>query len=64
MSDATHLLDDAATGDRRAAAEAMRRVLVDHARNRDRPERGDRRRFDLDRLTDLAGATGNGAMRG
>jgi RNA polymerase sigma factor (TIGR02999 family) len=41
-----------------AAAEAMRRVLVDHARDRNRLKRGGgRRRVDLDRLTDLAAAT-------
>jgi RNA polymerase sigma factor (TIGR02999 family) len=41
-----------------AASEAMRRVLVDHARDRNRLKRGGgRRRVDLDRLTDLAAAT-------
>jgi RNA polymerase sigma factor (TIGR02999 family) len=41
-----------------AAAEAMRRVLLDHARDRNRLKRGGgRRRVDLDRLTDLAAAT-------
>jgi RNA polymerase sigma factor (TIGR02999 family) len=41
-----------------AAAEAMRRVLVDHARDRNRLKRGGgRRRVDLDRLTHLAAAT-------
>ena len=41
-----------------AAAEAIRRVLVDYARNRNRLKRGGRRRrVDLDRLTDLAAAT-------
>jgi RNA polymerase sigma factor (TIGR02999 family) len=41
-----------------AASEAMRRVLVDHARDRHRLKRGGgRRRVDLDRLTDLAAAT-------
>src|SRR5271155_2707266 len=41
-----------------AAAEAMRRVLVDHARDRNRLKRGGgRRRVDLDQLTDLASAT-------
>ena len=41
-----------------AAAEAMRRVLVDHARDRNRLKRGGgRRRVDLDRLTDLTTAT-------
>jgi RNA polymerase sigma factor (TIGR02999 family) len=41
-----------------AAAEAMRRVLVDHARDRNRLKRGGgRRRVDLDQLTDLAAAT-------
>jgi RNA polymerase sigma factor (TIGR02999 family) len=41
-----------------AAAEAMRRVLVDHARTRGRLKRGGgRRRLDLDRLTDFAAAT-------
>lgn len=39
------------------AAEAMRRVLVDHARNRNRIKRGGgRQRVDLDRLTNLAAA--------
>jgi len=43
-----------------AAAEAMRRVLVDHARNRNRLKRaGGRHRVDLDNLTDLASATDN-----
>ena len=41
-----------------AAAEAMRRVLVDHSRNRARLKRGGgRHRIDLDRLTDPASAT-------
>src|SRR5947207_2201605 len=41
-----------------AAAEAMRRILVDHARARDRLKRGGtRRRADLDHLTGLAAAT-------
>jgi RNA polymerase sigma factor (TIGR02999 family) len=41
-----------------AAAEAMRRILVDHARNRHRVKRGGgRHRVDLDRLTDLVSAT-------
>jgi RNA polymerase sigma factor (TIGR02999 family) len=41
-----------------AAAEAMRRVLVDHARDRNRLKRGgERRRVDLNQLTDPAGAT-------
>jgi RNA polymerase sigma factor (TIGR02999 family) len=41
-----------------AAAEAMRRVLVEHARSRNRLKRGgDRHRLDLDRLTDVAAAT-------
>jgi RNA polymerase sigma factor (TIGR02999 family) len=41
-----------------AASEAMRRVLVDYARNRNRLKRGGgQRRVDLDRLTDLAAAT-------
>jgi RNA polymerase sigma factor (TIGR02999 family) len=41
-----------------AAAEAMRRVLVDHARDRNRLKRGGtRKRVDLDRLTGLAAAT-------
>src|SRR5678816_1385352 len=36
-----------------AAAEAMRRILVDHARDRNRLKRGGtRRRVDLDQLTD------------
>jgi len=40
-----------------AAAEAMRRILVNHARDRKRLKRGGRRqRVDLDRLTDLAAA--------
>jgi RNA polymerase sigma factor (TIGR02999 family) len=43
-----------------AAAEAMRRVLVEHARSRNRLKRGgDRHRLDLDRLTDVAAATDN-----
>lgn len=38
-----------------AAAEAMRRVLINYARDRNRMKReGGRRRVDLDRLTDLA----------
>ena len=41
-----------------AAAEAMRRVLVDHARNRNRLKRGGpRQRVDLNQLTDLAAAS-------
>src|SRR5262249_28813712 len=41
-----------------AAAEAMRRILVNHARDRNRLKRGgDRRRVDLGRLTGLATAT-------
>src|ERR1051325_11455424 len=41
-----------------AAAEAMRRILVNHARDRNRLKRGgERHRVDLDRLTDLAAAT-------
>jgi RNA polymerase sigma factor (TIGR02999 family) len=41
-----------------AAAEAMRRVLVNHARDRNRRKRGGRRnRVDLDRLTGPAVAT-------
>jgi RNA polymerase sigma factor (TIGR02999 family) len=41
-----------------AAAEAMRRVLVDHSRNRARLKRGGgRKRIDLDRLTDPASAS-------
>jgi RNA polymerase sigma factor (TIGR02999 family) len=41
-----------------AAAEAMRRVLVDHSRNRARLKRGGgTHRIDLDRLTDPARAT-------
>ena len=41
-----------------AAAEAMRRVLVDHSRNRARLKRGGgKNRIDLDRLTDPASAT-------
>jgi RNA polymerase sigma factor (TIGR02999 family) len=41
-----------------AAAEAMRRVLVNHARDRNRLKRGGgRHRIDLDRLTGLAAAT-------
>src|SRR5262249_16754700 len=40
-----------------AAAEAMRRILVNPARDRKRLKRGGRRqRVDLDRLTDLAAA--------
>src|SRR5271157_1760855 len=43
-----------------AAAEAMRRILVNHARDRTRLKRGGgRRRVDLDRLTGPAGATDN-----
>jgi RNA polymerase sigma factor (TIGR02999 family) len=41
-----------------AAAEAMRRVLVNHARDRNRLKRGGgRNRVDLDRLTGAAAAT-------
>jgi RNA polymerase sigma factor (TIGR02999 family) len=41
-----------------AAAEAMRRVLVNHARDRGRLKRGGtRRRVDLNRLTNLAAAS-------
>jgi RNA polymerase sigma factor (TIGR02999 family) len=41
-----------------AAAEAMRRVLVDHSRNRARLKRGGGKgRIDLDRLTDPTSAT-------
>ncbi len=41
-----------------AAAEAMRRVLVNHARNRNRLKRGGGRiRMDLDRLTDPSAAS-------
>src|SRR3954471_4776701 len=41
-----------------AAAEAMRRVLVNHARDRNRLKRGGGRcRVDLDQLTGLAAAT-------
>ena len=41
-----------------AAAEAMRRILVNHARDRNRLKRGGgRHRVDLDRLTGLATAT-------
>jgi RNA polymerase sigma factor (TIGR02999 family) len=41
-----------------AAAEAMRRILVNHARDRNRLKRGGgRQRVDLDRLTGLAAAT-------
>ena len=41
-----------------AAAEAMRRILIDHARNRNRLKRGGgRHRVDLERLTELAAAT-------
>ena len=41
-----------------AAAEAMRRVLVNHARDRNRLKRGGRRnRVNLDRLTGPTGAT-------
>ncbi len=41
-----------------AAAEAMRRVLVNHARERKRVKRGGgRKRVDLDRLTGAAAAT-------
>src|SRR6516165_8137595 len=41
-----------------AAAEAMRRILVNHARNRNRLKRcGGRNRVDLDQLTGPAAAT-------
>src|SRR5438067_6168986 len=41
-----------------AAAEAMRRILVNHARDRNRLKRGGgRQRVDLDRLSGLAAAT-------
>jgi RNA polymerase sigma factor (TIGR02999 family) len=41
-----------------AAAEAMRRILVNHARDRHRLKRGGRnQRVDLEKLTDLAVAT-------
>ena len=41
-----------------AAAEAMRRILINHARDRNRLKRaGTRQRVDLDRLTTLASAT-------
>jgi RNA polymerase sigma factor (TIGR02999 family) len=41
-----------------AAAEAMRRILVNHARDRNRLKRGGKRhRVDLEKLTDLAVAT-------
>ena len=41
-----------------AAAEAMRRILVNHARDRNRLKRGGgRSRVDLDRLTGLAAAS-------
>src|SRR3954451_18482462 len=41
-----------------AAAEAMRRILVNHARDRNRRKRGGgRQRVDLDRLSGLAAAT-------
>jgi RNA polymerase sigma factor (TIGR02999 family) len=41
-----------------AAAEAMRRILVNHARDRNRLKRGGRKhRVDLEKLTDLAVAT-------
>ncbi len=41
-----------------AAAEAMRRILVNHARDRNRLKRGGgRQRVDLDRLTGLAAAS-------
>jgi RNA polymerase sigma factor (TIGR02999 family) len=43
-----------------AAAEAMRRVLVDHSRNRARLKRaGGKTRIDLDQLSDAASATDN-----
>ena len=43
-----------------AAAEAMRRILVNHARNRNRLKRGGgRNRVDLDQLTGPAAATDN-----
>src|ERR1700677_4622221 len=41
-----------------AAAEAMRRILVNHARDRNRLKRGGKRhRVDLEKLTDLVVAT-------
>jgi len=41
-----------------AAAEAMRRILVNHARDRNRLKRGGKRhRVDLEKLTDLVAAT-------
>jgi RNA polymerase sigma factor (TIGR02999 family) len=41
-----------------AAAEAMRRVLINHARDRTRLKRGGaRKRVNLDRITDLAAAS-------
>ena len=68
--DATALVHEAylrLVGDRRfegrghffaAAAEAMRQVLVNHARDRTRQKRGGgRHRVDLDRLTGLAAVT-------
>ncbi|MDB5349543.1 MAG: hypothetical protein JWN86_790 [Planctomycetota bacterium] len=46
-----------------AAAEAMRRVLVDHSRNRARLKRGGgKHRIDLDGLTDPASATDEGLL--
>jgi RNA polymerase sigma factor (TIGR02999 family) len=52
MRDVTHLLEAIDRGDPRAA-EAMRRILVDHARDRMAAKRGGGRRVtvDLDRLT-------------
>jgi RNA polymerase sigma factor (TIGR02999 family) len=41
-----------------AAAEAMRRILINHARDKNRVKRGgERHRVDLEKLTDLSAAT-------
>ena len=43
-----------------AAAEAMRRILINHARDRNRLKRGGgKHRVDLDKLTDVAAASDN-----
>jgi RNA polymerase sigma factor (TIGR02999 family) len=43
-----------------AAAEAMRRILINHARDRNRLKRGGgKHRVDLEKLTDLAAASDN-----
>jgi RNA polymerase sigma factor (TIGR02999 family) len=43
-----------------AAAEAMRRILINHARDQNRKKRGgDKKRVDFDKLTDLAATSDN-----